>query len=796
MHCYRIPKEFWRDRLKKAKAMGLNAISTYVFWNVHEPEKGIFNFSDNADIAEFVKEAAQEGLWVVLRPSPYCCAEWEFGGYPYWILKDKEIKVRTKDPKFMSAYKNYVMQLAKQLAPLQITNGGPILLLQIENEYGSFSNDKEYLNQNKNIFNEAGFNVNLFTCDGYDQIEKGYIPGVYAAVNGQESTKLVKEVQDKFNKEKGPYFVSEWYPGWFDKWGDPHSSSSAIDNAEKLDAFLENDISVNLYMFHGGTTRDFMNGAHCDVGFPFNSMVTSYDYDAPLDEAGNPTEKYFKFREVILKHLPKNVTIPDVPQKKKNITIANITLNNFSSIYENLKQPITSENPLSFEEINQAYGYILYRVKLSGDLKGMLKFSYLRDYAVLMNNHKIIGVLDRRLKQDAAYIELSKDSTLDILVENCGRVNYGTMIGDNKKGIFDEVQLNGKKITGWKMYGLPFTNRKEINFKNTPIDDNLPTIKRGHFSLSEIGDTYFDMRSFGKGFVVLNGHNLGRYWNIGPTQTMYVPSCWLNKGDNEVIVFEIINSSTTKMRAIENPILNEIKKQGVSINKSYDTLRGCLLAELIAEEKNAQIYYTLDGSEPTTHSFLYDKKISISQPTTLSAKMFRENASSGNSIQLFFNPSFSTEKELTLKNSFSDKYNAGGKNALIDGLCGSTNFKDGAWQGFQKNDLEAIIDLGEIKNINLIQTSFIQDIDVWIFLPTNGEISISTDGKNYTSISTFDFNDKLKTKGSFTENVVATPKNLKVRYIKVFAKNVGLCPAWHVGANDKAWLFCDEIIVK
>src|ERR1700744_6191851 len=255
IHNTRVPRQYWRDRMRMAKAMGLNTIGTYVFWNAQEPEPGKFDFTSDNDIAEFVRAAKAEGLWVVLRPSPYVCAEWEFGGYPYWLLKDQSLKVRSQDPNYVKAYKEYILALGRQLSPLLVTHGGNILMVQIENEYGSYSNDKDYLDLNRKIFREAGFDGVLFTCDGPSQMPNGYLPGYLPAVNGLDDPKQVKQLINKYHDGKGPYYISEWYPVWFDSWGKPHSGSVADSDAKALDRVLTAGLSINMYMFHGGTTR-------------------------------------------------------------------------------------------------------------------------------------------------------------------------------------------------------------------------------------------------------------------------------------------------------------------------------------------------------------------------------------------------------------------------------------------------------------------------------------------------------------------------------------------------------------
>jgi beta-galactosidase len=559
MHCARIPVAYWRDRMKMAKAMGLNTIGTYVFWNAHEAVPGKYDFSGNNNIAAFIKIAQEEGLWVVLRPSPYACAEWEFGGYPWWLLKDSSLKVRSKDPRFIDAYTKYIGQLAKQLVPLQVTHGGNILMIQIENEYGSYSDDKSYLDLNRKIFREAGFDGVLFTCDGADQMPKGYLPGYLPAVNGLENPAEVKTLINKYHNGKGPYYIAEWYPGWFDHWGEKHAKVSADESAKRLDTILTAGISINMYMFHGGTSRDFMNGANINAHEPYAPQVSSYDYDAPLDEAGNPTDKFMKFREVIQKHLPPGTVLPAVPQRKRSIAIKDIQLKWTSAVFADLPKPRVSESPLTFEDLNQAYGFVLYRSRISNS--GWLKVSELRDYATLYLNGKRVGILDRRTNTDSIrLVDVPRNAVLDILVENNGRVNYGPYLADNRQGITKEVSLNGKPIKHWENYRLPFSNLSGKKYLYKVFRRAQPALYRGTFNLEEVADTYLDMHSFGKGFVYLNGHNLGKYWRIGPQQTIYVPAVWLKKEGNKIEVFDQLKSAHTSISSLDHPVLDELQK--------------------------------------------------------------------------------------------------------------------------------------------------------------------------------------------------------------------------------------------
>ncbi|AXY78834.1 beta-galactosidase [Paraflavitalea soli] len=557
IHYPRVPRQAWRHRLKMAKAMGLNTIGTYVFWNVHEPQKGVYDFSGNNDIAAFVKMAKEEGLWVILRPSPYVCAEWEFGGYPYWLQNIQGLKVRSTEPQYLQAYKNYIHQVGKQLAPYLINHGGNILLVQLENEYGSYGSDKEYLKINQQLFVEAGFDCLLYTCDPAKDVAKGYLPGLLPAVNGLDKPEQIKTLVRKYNNGKGPFFVAEWYPAWFDWWGVQHHTVKAENYANQLDNLLAAGMSVNMYMFHGGTTRGFMNGANCyDTGF-YEPQVSSYDYDAPLDEAGNATPKFMLFRNAIQKNLPAGQELPAVPVAKPAIAIPAISFQQVADIFSVLPKPVQARHPLTFEALNQPYGFVLYRTQQTGGRKGMLSIKELRDYGIVMINGKRVGVLDRRLKQDSLLVDLPAGKvTIDILVENLGRINFGPNLLKNEKGITSRVSFNGQELTGWQMYSLPFDNINKLSINGSKAATEVPVVKKAVFNLSHTGDTYLDMRQWGKGCVWINGHHLGRYWSIGPQQTLYVPAEWLRKGSNEVVVLELLATRQNTLNSLDKPILD------------------------------------------------------------------------------------------------------------------------------------------------------------------------------------------------------------------------------------------------
>jgi beta-galactosidase len=557
MHPGRIPRQYWAARLKMAHAMGLNTVSIYVFWNQHEPRRGQFHFSGDADVARFVRLAQAEGLWVILRPGPYCCAEWEFGGFPWWLLKEHDLKVRSQDPRFLAAAGAYLKKLGGQLAPLQITHGGPIILVQVENEYGSYGGDHVYMGKIRDLERAAGFDVPFFTADGGgDMMANGHLPGVLPGLNGGGGPDIMKEIG--LYRPTGPWFVPEFYPGWLDHWGEPHAHTGVNGLVDETEWKLTHKVSFCYYMIYGGTSFGFMNGANFDGHF--QPQPTSYDYDSPMDEMGRPTEKFFALRQVLAKHLAPGEKLPDVPATTPVMEIPKIELTGSASIFDKLGAAVKSEKPLSFEDLDQGYGYVLYRTKISGPVEAALKIKELRDYAVVCVDGQRVAALDRRHNQDATVLKIAgQAATLDILVENCGRINYGGQLVDNRKGITGSVLLGDRPLTGWEMYKLPFDDVSALRFKATP-NCAAPAVHRGAFEVPRPGDTFLDMRGWGKGIVLVNGHNLGRYWHIGPQQTLYLPGVWLNKGRNEIVVFEQLKDGLHSLAGIKSPILDQLGK--------------------------------------------------------------------------------------------------------------------------------------------------------------------------------------------------------------------------------------------
>jgi beta-galactosidase len=565
MHPARIPHQYWADRLRMAHAMGLNTISVYTFWNQFEPREGVFDFTGDNDVAEFVRLAQAEGLYVILRPGPYVCAEWEFGGYPWWLLKQHDLKVRSQDPRFLAAAEIYLKKLGGLLAPLQITHGGPIILIQVENEYGSYGADHAYTAKIRDLERVAGFDVPQFTADGGgSMMAGGHVPDTLPGLNGGGGPDIMKEI-GKY-RPHGPWLVPEFYPGWLDHWGEPHAQTGIGDLVRETEWKLTNNVSFCYYMVYGGTSFGFMNGAN--YGDNFQPQPTSYDYDAPIDEAGRPTKKFFALRGVLAKYLAPGETLPDVPATTPIIAVPNIQLTDFAGLFDNLGQPVHSEEPLSFEDLDQGYGYVLYRTQIVGPTNALLKIKQLRDYATVYVDGQRVAILDRRYHQDSTMLNLTNASaTLDILVENGGRINYGHKLTDNRKGITQSVSLGDSELTGWDMYKFPFDGSNafdSLNFHSLPgdsanaADNNLPAVYRGSFDLTETGNTFLDMRAWGKGIVYVNGHNLGRYWFIGPQQTLYCPGCWLQEGRNEIVVFEQLKGGVHPLSGITTPILDQL----------------------------------------------------------------------------------------------------------------------------------------------------------------------------------------------------------------------------------------------
>jgi beta-galactosidase len=553
MHYARVPREYWRDRLMKARAMGLNTISTYVFWNFHEGVSGQYDFTGQHDVAEYIRLAGEVGLHVIVRPGPYVCAEWELGGYPAWLLESPDIVLRSTDPQFTAPAGRWLDRLGAELRPLFSDKGGPIVGIQVENEYGSFGDDKAYLAWQKAALEHAGLDhALLYTADGPGQLPKGTLPDLPAVVNFGPGG-AAKAFQSLATFRPGaPTMSGEYWAGWFDQWGAKHHTTNGTQQTTELAWMLDHG-SVNLYMFHGGTTPGWMNGANID-GTAYHPQTSSYDYDSALDESGRPTPKYFQFRDVIAART--KTPLPDVPTTAEPIAVAPVTLDRSASLWNALGAPIHVDQPRAMETFGQAYGDILYRTHVTGPVTGELAVDEVRDYVQVYVNKKLVGTLDRRLNQSKLPVEIPKGGAdLDLLVENSGRVNFALPLRGERKGITKSVTLDGRELTGWSVYSLPMTTAPAPKWSATATDG--PAWYHGTITVTTPGDTFLDMRGWGKGVVWVNGHALGRYWAIGPTQTLYVPGPWLKRGANEIVVYDLVTPAKRTIEGLTKPILDE-----------------------------------------------------------------------------------------------------------------------------------------------------------------------------------------------------------------------------------------------
>jgi beta-galactosidase len=553
MHPARIPKEYWRHRIRMAKAMGCNAIAAYVFWNYHESEPGKFDFrSENRDIAGFFRIVQEEGMWALLRPGPYVCAEWEFGGLPPYLLRIPDIRIRCMDPRYMAAVSQYLRQLAAVIRPLLVTRGGPILMVQIENEYGSYGNDKDYLEALRRIWRENGVDVPFFTADGPTphMLEAGSIDGAAIGLDSGSSQRAFD--QAALRNPRVPAFSSETYPGWLTHWGEQWARPDPKGLLREVSFLLENRKSFNFYVIHGGTSFGFTAGANSG-GKGYEPDVTSYDYDAPVGEQGQPTPKYFALRDLIAKYAG---PLPDPPAPIPAMEIPEIPMSVFTSLWSDLPEPLKSVQPQSFEAYGQDYGMILYRTRLIGHRSGKLTVTDVHDYATVFLNGSYIGKLDRREGEKTIDLPGSnaRDPVLEILVEGMGRINFAQYMID-RKGITERVTLNGMTLMNWEVHNLRLDQEYISTLKAAPVDPGRHgTFFRGYFDLAAPADTYIDVSNYRKGIVWVNRHNLGRYWDIGPQRRLYCPAPWLKPGRNEVLIFDLHQNEAqpvTGARALE-----------------------------------------------------------------------------------------------------------------------------------------------------------------------------------------------------------------------------------------------------
>jgi beta-galactosidase len=538
MHYPRIPRASWRDRMRKLKALGLNTLTTYVFWNTHEPKPGVYDFSDNLDVAAYIRLAQEEGLLVNLRPGPYVCAEWDGGGLPAWLFPTEDIGARSLDPRYFTPVKAWLARLGQELAPLLIDRGGPIILTQIENEYGAFGSDQAYLESLRKALIEAGFTGLLYTADPADFFAKGSIPGVVGGINFGTMAKAKEEFAKRAKtRPQGPYMCTELWGGWFDSYGKLHETMPAQPLLDSLEWMLQNRYSISFYMLHGGTSFGFSPGANWDRK-GYTPDIASYDYDALLDEAGRPTPKYEAVQALFKRYLPPEAFKP-MPEPEPSISAPRFKLDEVAALSQLYAKAVLADAPQTLEALGQTHGLILYRHKAKAALKGRLKFGDVRDYAMIGDDRGAQASLDRRFGETEADIDIPQGQALDVLVDTMGHCNYGPKIGKDQKGLIGEASLNDAPLKGWAHYALPLDDLSRLKFAPGAVSG--PAFYRGTLRIQAVGFTFLDMRGWGKGYVWINGRNIGRYWSAGPQQAMFVPASWLKAGDNEVIVLDLLS---------------------------------------------------------------------------------------------------------------------------------------------------------------------------------------------------------------------------------------------------------------
>ena len=576
IHYPRIPRQYWEHRIKMCKALGMNTICIYIFWNIHEQREGVYDFSGQNDVAEFCRLAKKNGMYVIVRPGPYVCAEWEMGGLPWWLLKKKDIRLREQDPYFMSSVDRFEKKVAEQLAPLTIQRGGPIIMVQVENEYGSYGEDKAYISDIRDTLRKywdtSDAKTTLFQCDWNSNFEKNGLDDLTWTMNFGTGA----NIDDQFRRLRelrpnAPLMCSEFWSGWFDKWGARHETRPAKDMVDGIDEMLSKGISFSLYMTHGGTSFGHWAGANSPG---FAPDVTSYDYDAPINEYGAPTEKYWLLRKTLQKYA--DGKLPAVPGKAADIiSIPKMTLKNVAPIYMGVDSTAESRDVQTFEEMNMGYGSMIYNTELPEISEGSMLHINGHDFVQVFVGGKYVGKIDRVKNERSLPLPATKKGdVLTLLVEGMGRINFGRAIKDFK-GLVGDVTLtadvDGDELTwnlkDWRMRRIADDYQTARRAMTTPRNDvalasNTPSTigyYKATFKLKKTGDTFLNMETWGKGQVYVNGHALGRFWSIGPQQTLYCPGCWLKKGENEIVVLDVVGPKQPVVWGQNKPELDKLQ---------------------------------------------------------------------------------------------------------------------------------------------------------------------------------------------------------------------------------------------
>lgn len=590
LHYARIPRPYWEHRIQMCKALGMNTICIYIFWNKHEQQEGIFNWTGDCDVAEFCRLCKKNGMYVIVRPGPYACAEWEMGGLPWWLLKKTNIKLRDCDPYFIDRVRRYAEEVGRQLTPLTVENGGPIIMMQVENEYGSYDTNKPYVSEVRDILKSVGFDKTvLFQCDWSSNFELNALDDLLWTMNFGTNAKVLDQFKRvKHLRPDQPLMCSEYWSGWFDGWGSAHQTRPSDAMVNGIKTMLDNNISFSLYMTHGGSSFAWWAGAN-NKGFAPD--CTSYDYDAPINEQGAATPKYYELRNLLSKY--HNGKLPDIPKAIPIIDISEIEFTEIMPLLRagNLPTPISSHDIKPMEQFGQGYGSIMYSTTLpSLKVGSLLRISDMCDYAIVYVGDEELGRLYRgngyettlRINQD-----IEDGTPIDIYIEAMGRINYSKLIND-PKGITHSVEVitsDGKNeltynLKDWQVRLFPLAEHSKLNdivsdLSSIPLEKTYtsPAYYKSTFKLNKTGDTYLDLSTWGKGLVWVNGHCLGRFWNIGPQQTLFLPGCWLKKGQNEIIVLDIAGATKATIRGLKTPIIDQLHREylpndAVKIDKS------------------------------------------------------------------------------------------------------------------------------------------------------------------------------------------------------------------------------------
>lgn len=572
LHYARIPREYWDHRVKMCKSLGMNTICAYVFWNYHEPKEGVYDFSGNHDLAAFMEVCKKNGMWVIVRPGPYVCAEWEMGGLPWWLLKNRDINLRTLDKKFFEPAVRFEKKIAEVLAPYRLENGGNIIMVQVENEYGSYAKDKPYVSAMRDALREAGWDKTiLFQCDWSSNFEDNALPDLLWTMNFGTNAKVL----DQFKRVKQlrpdtPLMCSEYWSGWFDGWGTAHQTRPSDAMVNGIGTMLENGISFSLYMTHGGTSFGWWAGAN-NKGFAPD--CTSYDYDAPINEQGSATEKYHQLRNLLAKYSDEK--LPSIPKAIPVIGIPEIQFTEAASLLSeaNKPAPLKSFDIKPMELFDMGYGSIMYSTTLPALKAGaILRINEMCDYAIVYVDGKQIGQLYRGNKYEKALAiptDVKEGARLDIFIEAMGRINYSKLIHD-PKGITESVELISTSgsheltynLKDWNVFLYPADSEGDnMQWSVAQTNQKEPSYYRSTFSLKKVGDTFLDMSTWGKGLVWINGHCLGRFWNVGPQQTLYVPGCWLKKGKNNITILDITGPSKPVTQGLTEPCVDQLHRE-------------------------------------------------------------------------------------------------------------------------------------------------------------------------------------------------------------------------------------------